>query len=235
MKESFSLFLLTLFFAQVGLGQQRMMIRANPDSSLIISELGLLITLQNDQYVVTEVLPFPDKQENAVQKNDVLFGINGKTGLKLNEIRDIYQKTEPEQTIKVGFRSEEKSYIVKFVRKERKGMMRMQIEDENGMNSQPLMPIGILLTEKEKSITVETLLPFASPEIQKSIKEKDVILGFEKGKNQNLEQIQQSWDKLKIGDKTTLYLKRDGKDVSFELIKPEPPQGNFVIKREIKN
>jgi len=228
MKESALLFIVSLFFAQLGISQNFKMIQASSDSSLLIPEIGVLFQLSKNGLVLEDELPLPDKQKTRLQKGDILFGINGKSTSDVNLIRSIYEKTEINSEIKLGIKRDDEKFIVRFSRKEAPNGMRIEREISDGPPPiSSLIAFGILAQVQKKDIIVKQLLPNAQKTVKEGIVADDLILEINAKKVNSAEEIDAALKAIKDDETFAIKIKRGNTEKTIQLKKLA---GNFNIQ-----
>ena len=228
MKESALFFIVSLFFAQLGISQNFKMIQASSDSSLLIPEIGVLFQLTEKGLVLEDELPLPEKQKTSLQKGDILFGINGKSTSDVNLIRSIYEKTEINSEIKLGIKRDDQKFIVRFTRKEAPKGMRIEREMNDGPPPiSSLIAFGILAQVQENDIIVKQLLPNAQQAVKDGIVADDIILEINEKKVSTVEDIDTIIKALKTDEEFSMKIKHGKTKKTIQLKKIS---GEFMMK-----
>jgi S1-C subfamily serine protease len=222
MKDSALLFIVTLFFTQLGFSQQVKMIQASPDSSILFTEIGVLFQLSQNGLMVEDELPLPDKQKTDIKRGDILFGINGKTTTDVNLIRSIYEKTELDSDIKLGIKRDDSKFIVRFTKKASKNGMRIVRNDNGGPPLvSALLGLGIIAQVQKNGITVTQLLPNAQESVQKGISADDIITAIN-GKTVKTDiEVENLLNNIKTDDLFKLTFKHGDAEKTIEVKKVE--------------
>ncbi len=233
MKESALLFIVSLFFAQLGISQNFKMIQASSDSSLLIPEIGVLFQLTENGLVLEDELPLPDKQKTSLQKGDILFGINGKSTSDVNLIRSIYEKTELNSEIKLGIKRDDEKFIVRFSRKEAPKGMRIERDLNDGLPPiSSLIALGILAQVEKNKIIVRQLLPNAQKSVKEGISSDDTILEINDKKVITVDEIDAALNAIKNDADFSIKIKHVNTENTIQLKKIV---GNFKIQMKKSN
>ncbi|TNE69986.1 PDZ domain-containing protein [bacterium] len=213
--------------------QQMRTFRMNADSAHIIIELGARLQLQaNNNIVVEELMPIPNKQDSDLKTGDVIFGINGKRIKTMPELREHIDKTEPEKEIKLGVQRGEQKFIVRYIKAKETPGRRMVMMDGPGDGRQMIsafLTLGFIGEMDNGKLKVSQILPIAEEGIQTYVKTGAFVTKVNGKSFKSLQELELIVDGIKSGDSFEILVENDGDEIALKLTKRE--MNNRVIRQ----
>jgi hypothetical protein len=100
--------------------QKRMIL--TPDKAVIFGELGTVVMFEKDLRIALDVNPERIDEaykEVDLKEGDLILFANGKKVETINELKEIYEGTEPGKEVKLGIQRGDNRSIVSFVRSDK--------------------------------------------------------------------------------------------------------------------
>lgn len=205
------------------------------DNSVIIREVGAVITTKDDKLVVEVILGNNEKESADILKDDQVLMGNGKKLKSMKDLRDQYENIKTGEEFKLGLKRGKNLLITTFVKKSdeelnKAGNGRMMIRMEKKEGEEVLPALGLMFGTKNKSVVVNGTLPTASKNFKSfEPKQGDVIVSLNGKSVTSAEDFIEEYDKLKEGNSVTIVLSRNGKEMKETFSKPKP-MGRVIMK-----
>ena len=234
--------------------QQMKIIRAGEGGGFLIPELMAFIGLEDKQLTISERLPVDrlpkEYQSIDIKKGDIILMVDGKKLSTPGELEKLYDKLAVGQEMKFGLKRGNDMLIASFKKADpsalpkMKRVITMDSEGEGGPDDKqvrreinidgdavPIIEVGIIFAAKDGKITVGDVMPGQGMGILTAEpKNGDVLVSLQGSSYITAEALQQSWDKIPVGDTVRLVLSRDGKETKSIFAKPEA-MGEIRLKK----
>ncbi|MFA5835203.1 MAG: PDZ domain-containing protein [Bacteroidota bacterium] len=207
------------------------------DDALIVRELGAVIVPKNDLLIVEVILGNHEKENSDIQKDDHVLMANGKKVNSIKELRAQYEHANVGEEFKVGLKRGENLMIAKFIKKSEeelnkegsRGGMVMRMEKKEG--EEVLPALGLVVGTKNKSAVVISTLPSVSNNFKSfEPKQGDILVSINGKSVSSAEEFSSEYTELHEGDKVTIVVSRDGKELKEIFSKPKP-MGRMIMKQ----
>ncbi len=206
------------------------------DNSVIIREVGAVITTKDDNLVVEVILGNNEKESADIVKDDLVLMANGKKLKSMKDLRDQYDNAKIGDEFKLGLKRGENLMISTFVKKSdeelnKAGNGRMMIRMEKKEGEEALPALGLIVGTNKKSVVVNGTLPTVSKNFKSfEPKQGDVIVSINGNAVSNAEEFAEAYTELEEGDKVTIVISRNGKEMKETFSKPKP-MGRMIINK----
>ncbi len=247
-----SLFILLLFttaFAQVHMKK----IEISGDDIFIISELGMVLSGENNIVKIANLLPEETRpeayREIELQEADTILMVNKKRVKSAYDVNKLYDSLDPGSDVKMGIQRDGQMLMIAFKKMDleaQDGKRVMIIQDkmpDDDMSDDEQVVLkgaenliilageGLVLEENNNTLTVFDVLPHAHTILGKTkIEPGSQLLSINDNPVNNKMDFDALYSKIKIGEKTTLLFKNKDKTVKVTFIKPEI-KDNIIIKK----
>jgi len=205
----------------------------NAENSVILRELGAVIT-EEDKKVVVKFIPPKDRRPKEIAGEDIEAGdevgmANGKRVTRISELRKMYDEAPVGSEFKLGVRRDGQPRIVTFAKKDPKETMQggmMIVGGDGKAGGARFFPaLGIGLEQREKKVIIGKTLP----NVLAGLKEGDQIETLNGKSVSNVDDFEKELDATKVGAELKFGLVRDGKRTDYSVPRPEP-RGQMLIK-----
>lgn len=206
------------------------------DNSVIIREIGAVITAKEEKLVVEIILGNHEKKAADILKDDLVLMANGKKLKSMKDLHDQYDNAKAGDEFKLGLKRGENLMITSFVKKSDEelnksgnGTMVMRMEKKEG--EEVLPALGLIVGTKNKSAIVNGTLPTVSKNFKSfEPKQGDVIVSINGKGVSTGEKFAEMYTELEEGDNVTIIISRNGKEMKETFSKPKP-MGRVMIKQ----
>ena len=229
-----ALLLLTSLYSQE---PKRFSRTISADDAVIIRELGAVIIPQANALVVDIILGNNEKSAADIQKGDLVLMANGKNVKSVKQLREMYDNAAVGQKFKLGVKRGENLFIASFTKKSEEklnndgGHGGLVIRMKKNEDETVLPALGLILTTKEKYVTVIKTLPTVTKNFTSFIpQENDLVLSINGTPVSTAEEFDETYTDLEQGDSVTIEFSRDGKTSSATLKKPKP-MNRMIIRK----
>lgn len=212
--------------------------RLDPQTSLLMFEIGAIATLQEGADAVTfaRILPKEMRSEENrdvdVEKGDEVLMMNGERIRSIADLRKLYEGLGKGQEVKLGLKRGSERFLVRFTRQDRQmamghggGEMRIVVAGDGGGEAELLHEAGALLREEDGAVKVAAQLPGGG-----ELEEGDVVTEANGKTLASLADYRAVYEALAIGDALKLVVKRGGESLTVEVEKAERPAGMMVLR-----
>ena len=212
--------------------QERMMLDAS--SSLIINELGAIITIEGDDIIVLRQINSEDPEPGVdrLEQGDIVLMMNGTRINDIATLREVYEGLSKDEEIKIGVRRGEQRFIVSGTKGDvaetsgRRMVMRM---DTDGDGPPPVVvpEMGFVLADQDGDVVISGVIPPLLPEEFQGIELADFIITEINGqKPESAESLKAMIAEMEVGTEINITFVKNEDEKSIKLNKPEP-KGNF--------
>lgn len=226
--------LFALLFLLTSFGTAQQMMRLEAATSLMIAEIGTVISFENERLVV-RFIPPADRRPAGMEKVDVAQGdvvgmINGKRISGIAELRKAYDTASVGSEVKLGLRRDGRPHIITFAKKDRKdlpqGMRIVRGDGEGHDDNEDILPaLGIIIRNENGKVVIAETLPNVSADFKKG----DVITSLNSKPVKAVRDFSAAFDATEIGAALQIELLRAGETVSVTTPRPKPA-GNVMMR-----
>lgn len=228
-----SVLCISVVFSQDWSGRSggRQAMRFNADEAVILMEVGVVVTFRSDDASLRVMpLPMPAGTKADLEEGDEVGMANGKRVKTIAELREAYEETNEGEEFRLGIRREGRARIVTFERKKSNQMPgggRMVVRQGPGGENEDVFPaLGFGIATAEGKTTVNMMLG----NVPKEVKDGDEVVALNGKKITVSSDFSNELDATKVGDELTMVFRRDGKEFTVKMRRPEP-QG-MMMRRE---
>ena len=253
---SFVFLLLVIQSATAQLIMKR--IEADGSDIVMITELGAILTGQDNTVNVKTLLPVearPEEYRNIkIKEGDEILMVNSKRIKSAKTFEELYKSAKIGETIKLGISRNKEMLIVSFEKADPQKLppQRQIIIKQPGPGEdaeekllsenkivlhnpdgriKPLFSEGFILEDFENHVKISKILPLMKDTLGEiDIQEGDVVVAVNGQKVQSHNEFFSVYDKIEVGSKVTLNLKRKTKKLNVSYKKPEE-KSQIIIKK----
>jgi S1-C subfamily serine protease len=221
--------------AKKGEPEGKRVMQFKADNTVLIPEIGALVTEERGTIVVRMVPPVAQLSQ-GLQAVDLVVGdevamANGKRIKTVKELKEALAQVAVGSECKIGVRREGTARLITFTKRDPKDLpqgRRMIIRQDGpgaDPNSDTFPAFGIGIAKQGKDVVISETMPHAP----KNIKKGDVVKSLNGKPIASIADFNEAFDATKIGSPITLELMRDGTAVTVTAPRPEP-KGQMIIK-----
>jgi S1-C subfamily serine protease len=224
--------------AAIAPGDSVRIVRKAEGDVVLLPEVGALIIQDGEglkvQFVqATQNRRAPYKTVDLRTEDHILL-FNGRRVKRIADLRNAYDALAVGGEVKLGLQRGPEMLISSYAKGDPKDLPRMQIRvaNDSGENQEVLPAVGVVLTEKEKRVVVQEVLPLETSAIAKrDVRSGDVIVRLNGRDVSSLKQFVEAYDRLEVGSRVEWSTERKGKSITVSFAKPKPA-GPVMIRRE---
>lgn len=223
-----------------------------------IPELSVVLSEADEKTVKVEMAMPSDMRREPyrnvdIKEGDIILYLNGKRIKKVKDFEEKYGTLEIGEKVQIGIKREDNRFIISFEKADPKDLPQMNVVTERSgeggehqgggrrtmrissadfegyENVTPFLGLGIIVGLEDEKVKVARMLPI--PNIEKNdLKAGDVIQAVNGQAIESVQQFEEIFEDLAVGDNIELEFLRDGKTMSTSIKKPEA-RGTMRIRR----
>jgi len=231
---SITLFCLGAAFAQTGY------VTAGDAETFVLEELGAVMVQQGDDVKIVIVLPVDQRKaawrDVDLQPEDFVLMANGKRIRTVEDIAELYKALNPGDELKLGIRRGQEMRLIGLTKADPAHLPRVQrmmvTSSGAGGSLTPVLGLGLVLTDREGAVVVQTVLPNAPEPIKNGGPVAgDAIVALNGSAVKDGPAFTSMYDELATGAAMRLTFRHENREKTVELPKPDAPAGPAIIRR----
>lgn len=220
-----------------------------------LAELGAII-VDRDGNLAVEIINAAEHRPEAyktvdLRKDDLIVMLNGKKLTTLAELQKGYEGFPIGNELKFGVKRGKDMMIVAFKKGDPKSFrmdfndvtmgdstgakpqMRIVTHRPGGGEGEVLPAVGLILSAAKGGVQVSGTLPHVGDVFTANTpKDGDHIVSIQNKPVKTMTDFLDVFDNLTVGDKVTMVLSRDGKELTTTFVKPKPMGGPMIIQKK---
>ncbi|MBN2432041.1 MAG: PDZ domain-containing protein [Acidobacteria bacterium] len=234
------LFLFLTFLTVALASAQTGLVMRGDAETFALDEMGAVMVQQGDDVKIVVVMPADqrpaDYRDVDLQPEDVVLMANGTRIRTVQAIRELYEALDIGAELTLGIRRGREMRLISLVKADPAHLPRVQrmmvTSSGAGGSMTPVLGLGLVLTDREGAVVVQTVLPNAPEAIKDGGPAAgDTIVALNGAAATDASSFATRYEELASGDTLRITFRHESREKTIDLPKPEAPAGPAVIRQ----